>query len=159
MAALSLSLSSEFMLTMLCTWLQKEKLNVQAEISATSISNLHPSLDETAFIQELVAQFLAHGGYVETARAFAEEVREESRALQNGRETPLKDYQAEEDGDAINRQSNISLHLSYLIHVFYTVVYVANIFNVKNRNPHRYFGRRYRQGFKIHKCLVRQRPP
>ncbi|KKZ67732.1 hypothetical protein EMCG_06599 [[Emmonsia] crescens] len=82
----------------------KEKLNVQAEISATSISNLHSSLDETAFIQELVAQFLAHGGYVETARAFAEEVREESRALQNGRETPLKDYQAEEDGDAINRQ-------------------------------------------------------
>ncbi|OJD17640.1 hypothetical protein AJ78_02290 [Emergomyces pasteurianus Ep9510] len=84
--------------------MEKEKLNVQADISATSISNLYPSLDEDTFIQELVAQFLAHGGYVETARAFAEEVREESRALQNGRGTPLKDYQAEEDVDAINRQ-------------------------------------------------------
>ncbi|EEQ86752.1 ran-binding protein [Blastomyces dermatitidis ER-3] len=84
--------------------MEREKLKVQADIRATSISNLHSSLDETTFIQELVAQFLAHGGYVETARAFAEEVQEESRALQNGRETPLKDYQAEEDGDAIKRQ-------------------------------------------------------
>ncbi|KAK2784465.1 hypothetical protein FQN52_007169 [Onygenales sp. PD_12] len=86
----------------------KEKLGVQADISTTSISNLHPSLDETAFIQELVAQFLAHGGYVETVRAFTEEVQEESRALRardgSGRETPLKDYLTGEDGDAANRQ-------------------------------------------------------
>ncbi|EEH48242.1 uncharacterized protein PADG_04326 [Paracoccidioides brasiliensis Pb18] len=84
--------------------MKKEKRSIQADISATSISNLHPSLDETTFIQELVAQFLAHGGYVETARAFAKEVREESRALQSGRETPLKDFHADEDMDAINRQ-------------------------------------------------------
>ncbi|EGC45852.1 ran-binding protein [Histoplasma capsulatum var. duboisii H88] len=84
--------------------MEREKLNVQAEIRATNISNLHSSPDESTFIQELVAQFLAHGGYVETARAFAEEVREESRALQNGQETPLRYCQAEEDVDAINRQ-------------------------------------------------------
>lgn len=55
-------------------------------------------------MQELVAQFLAHDGYVETARAFAEEVRQENSALQNGRR-PLNQYAAEEDLDATNRQS------------------------------------------------------
>lgn len=88
--------------------LQKEKLGIHAEISATSIANLHPPLDETALIQELVAQFLAHDGYVETARAFAEEVRQESAALQNGRAQPLKQYEAEDDVDATNRQSRIA---------------------------------------------------
>jgi hypothetical protein len=33
-----------------------------------------PPLDESTLMQELVAQFLAHDGYVDTARAFAEEV-------------------------------------------------------------------------------------
>ncbi|QSS61968.1 ran-binding protein [Histoplasma capsulatum] len=99
--------------------MEREKLNVQAEIRATNISNLHSSPDESTFIQELVAQFLAHGGYVETARAFAGEVREESRALQNGQETPLRYCQAEEDVDAINRQSNLACHPPppYLNHV------------------------------------------
>ncbi len=78
---------------------------MQADIGATSVSSLHPPLDETTLIQELVAQFLAHDGYVETARAFAEEVKEENRALQNSRDTPQKDHEAEEDVDAVNRQS------------------------------------------------------
>ena len=52
-----------------------------------------------------MAQFLAHDGYVETARAFAEEVAAESAALQNGREEPLKMYEVEEDVEAVNRQS------------------------------------------------------
>lgn len=84
---------------------QKEKLSIQKEINSTDTSGLHPQLGEDELIQELVAQFLAHDGYVETARAFAREVKEESRALKNGRATPLKDYDTEEDLDAINRQS------------------------------------------------------
>lgn len=59
-------------------------------------------------MQELVAHFLAHDGYVETARAFAEEVRAESRALRNGQDTSLKDFEAEEDLDAINRQRKLT---------------------------------------------------
>lgn len=51
-----------------------------------------------------MAQFLAHDGYVETARAFAEEVKQENSSLQNGRR-PLNQYEAEEDLDATNRQS------------------------------------------------------
>lgn len=84
---------------------QKERVSVQNQINSTSASSLHSQLGEDELIQELVAQFLAHDGYVETARAFAREVKEESRALQNGRATPLKDYDTEEDLDAVNRQS------------------------------------------------------
>jgi len=57
-------------------------------------------------VQELVAQFLAHDGYVETARAFAEEVAAESASLQSGREPPK--YEVEEDLEAVNRQSMLS---------------------------------------------------
>jgi hypothetical protein len=84
---------------------QQERHNVQLEISATSTAGLHPPLDESSLLQELVAQFLAHDGYVDTARAFAGEVATETRALQNGRNQPLKKYEAEEDHEAINRNS------------------------------------------------------
>ncbi|PGG98481.1 hypothetical protein AJ79_08853 [Helicocarpus griseus UAMH5409] len=124
--------------------MKKEKLNVQADISATGISNLHPSLDETTFIQELVAQFLAHGGYVETARAFAEEVKEESKALQNGRATPLKEYQAEDDVDAINRQKIRAAILDGDIDkaLKFTNASYANVFR---DNPQIYFRLRCRK--------------
>ncbi|KAF2475981.1 ran-binding protein [Lindgomyces ingoldianus] len=55
---------------------QAEKESIQAEISKVT-------RDETALVHELVSQYLAHDGYVETARAFSEEVVEESRALAN----------------------------------------------------------------------------
>jgi hypothetical protein len=93
--------------TNLTVYLQKERLTIQKEINSTNTSNLHPQLGEDELIQELVAQFLAHDGYVETARAFAREVKAESRSLQNDRGTPLKDYDVEEDLDGINRQSKI----------------------------------------------------
>jgi len=91
--------------SMILTWhLKAEKMRAEEEINLTSASALHRPLDETALIQELVAQFLAHDGYVETARAFADEVRAESQALQNGRDSRFKDLGAEDDLDAVNRQ-------------------------------------------------------
>lgn len=75
-----------------------------SDIYATSTANLCPPLNEDALLHELVAQFLAHDGYVETARAFAEEVASESAAL-HGRGESLKKYEVEEDLEAINRQS------------------------------------------------------
>ncbi|KAL2830085.1 hypothetical protein BJY01DRAFT_240506 [Aspergillus pseudoustus] len=83
---------------------KKEKAAIHLEIRSTSIASIQPPLDESAFLQELVAQFLAHDGYVETARAFAEEVAAESAALDNGRQGQLKKYEVEEDLEAINRQ-------------------------------------------------------
>jgi hypothetical protein len=56
-------------------------------------------------IKELVAQFLAHDGYVETARAFTEEVQSEDHALRSGSVTSVVDDVAVgEDLDAVNRQ-------------------------------------------------------
>ncbi len=79
------------------------------------MTSLQPPLDETRLIQELVAQFLAHDGYVETAKAFTQEVRVESRALQNGQEARYKDLEAEEDHDAVNRQRKFSLLILILV--------------------------------------------
>lgn len=90
--------------------MQKEKNTIHSEIGSTSTANIQPPLDETSLLQELVAQFLAHDGYVETARAFAEEVTTESAALQNGRTDALKAYEVEEDVEAVNRQSKPSIY-------------------------------------------------
>jgi len=88
---------------------QREKAGVYSDISRTSTSNLRPPLGEDALLHELVAQFLAHDGYIETARAFAEEVASETAAL-NGHGDPLKKYEVEEDLEAINRQSEFFLY-------------------------------------------------
>jgi hypothetical protein len=66
-------------------------------------------MDETALIHELIVQYLAHDGYVETARAFAEEVREESRSLANSADPGLKHLDPAEDMDAISRQRKTPL--------------------------------------------------
>lgn len=96
-----------FVVTCNLTIMQHEKASVQSQINATSTASLQPPLDESALLQELVAQFLAHDGYVETARAFAEEVAVETAALQNGQQDPLKKYEVEEDREAINRNSEL----------------------------------------------------
>lgn len=61
-------------------------------------------------MQKLVAQFLAHDGYVETAKIFAQEVQDEKRALQTSGEVSMKELEVEDDVDAINRQSKPRLH-------------------------------------------------
>ncbi|KAH8692395.1 CTLH/CRA C-terminal to lish motif domain-containing protein [Talaromyces proteolyticus] len=84
---------------------KKEKATLYSQVAETSTANLQPPLDETTLLQELVAQFLAQDGYYETARAFAEEVRQESESLENGQARLLCAYEQEEDLDATNRQS------------------------------------------------------
>jgi hypothetical protein len=77
------------------------------EISKTSVGGLCPPLNETELIHRLIAQYLAHDGYIETARAFAQEVRQENRNLVNGISTDAadsRDLEPEEDLDAIQRQ-------------------------------------------------------
>lgn len=87
------------------TTTQREQWTIQREISHSSVASLKPGADETSLIHELIAQYLAHDGYVETARAFAAEVREESHALATGGTSTAKDLEPEEDVDAMNRQS------------------------------------------------------
>ena len=76
-----------------------------------NLSRLYPTLDEDALIKELVAQFLAHDGYVETAREFAEEVQSEDRALKGGSVTSFDNFPVEEDLDAVNIQRISSRYL------------------------------------------------
>ncbi|KAL8932571.1 MAG: hypothetical protein Q9211_006236 [Gyalolechia sp. 1 TL-2023] len=81
-----------------------ERDTISEEIHATSSTSLHSLPDESSFLKELVSQFLAHDGFVETAKAFAEEVRTESRALQFSTEISASEPSLEEDLDASNRQ-------------------------------------------------------
>ncbi|KAL2864906.1 uncharacterized protein BJX67DRAFT_373546 [Aspergillus lucknowensis] len=123
---------------------KKEKATIHSEIRSASIANIQPPLDETAFLQELVAQFLAHDGYVETARAFAEEVAAESAALENGRQAQLKKYEVEEDVEAINRQKIRAAILEGDIDkaLKYTSAYYANVLE---QYPHIHFKLRCRK--------------
>ncbi|KAF2234106.1 SPRY-domain-containing protein [Viridothelium virens] len=84
--------------------MRDEKAIIREEISKANTSTLHSPFDESALIQELIAQFLAHDGYVETAKAFAEEVRDESRLLKTNISQGVRGNDPEEDVDAIHRQ-------------------------------------------------------
>lgn len=88
-----------------------EKAVIQAEIAqAKPAPNALIPADESQFIHQLVSQYLAHDGYVDTAQAFAEEIVEEARALANDENASIPYPEAVEDLDALNRQSK-SYHL------------------------------------------------
>lgn len=84
------------------TMVSTEKQSVLAEIGKTDVSSLNPPDDESSLIQNLVAQYLAHEGYVETAKAFANDVHEVERNLGVKRTLPLASE--EDDVHAIQRQ-------------------------------------------------------
>ena len=76
------------------------------QILETDTSRLEPGLNETDLIHTLVMQFLQHDGYIETARAFADDLKVQNDALtaQNPtRRPPGMDIR--DDEDANNRQS------------------------------------------------------
>ncbi|KAL8969564.1 MAG: hypothetical protein Q9183_001944 [Haloplaca sp. 2 TL-2023] len=84
--------------------LRRERAAVREEVNSTPVARLHPESDESSFLKELVAQFLTHHGFIETAKAFTTEVRSESMALQIGKETSQTDFSTDEDLDLSNRQ-------------------------------------------------------
>ena len=86
------------------TGLQSEKSKIIQEIHATSVAKLHHSLDEGALLKELVAQFLVHDGYVETAKAFISEAEAEVGALGKSSAGMFGKSVMEDDLDALNRQ-------------------------------------------------------
>jgi hypothetical protein len=83
---------------------QDEKAAIQAVIARTK-SPSKVTADETQFIHQLIGQYLAHDGYVDTARAFSDEIIEEARALANDEDADIPYREAVEDLDALNRQS------------------------------------------------------
>lgn len=57
-----------------------------------------------------VLQYLAHDGYVETAKAFSDEVRSEKQALNIGNKEEVKGFEFHDDGDASQRQGQPHPH-------------------------------------------------
>ena len=88
------------------TLFQKVKDSVLAEVNSTDMSRcpIHPNLDESLAVQELVSQYLTHQGYVEAARAFSQDVRTGRQSLLRGGDTG-RSTDSFDDVNAINRQS------------------------------------------------------
>lgn len=83
---------------------QEEREKIQREIETTDTSNLVPGMNETELAQALVLQFLQHDGYVETARAFAEEIQAQKQALNLDPDVTIAGINIKDDEDANNRQ-------------------------------------------------------
>ncbi|KAH6845023.1 CTLH/CRA C-terminal to lish motif domain-containing protein [Chaetomium sp. MPI-CAGE-AT-0009] len=85
-------------------YMKRQQGMIEEEIRLADTSKLVPGLSETDIVQQLVLQFLQHDGYVETARAFAEELHAEKTALQLDPQEPVKGISIRDDEDAHNRQ-------------------------------------------------------
>lgn len=68
-------------------------------------------MSETDLIQALVLQFLQHDGYVESARAFAEDMRIQKEALSLDPGVKVDGVNIKDDEDANNRQRKHCLFL------------------------------------------------
>ncbi|RDA88309.1 hypothetical protein CP532_6588 [Ophiocordyceps camponoti-leonardi (nom. inval.)] len=84
--------------------MREERKKIQQEISEADTSKLEPGMNETDLIQTLVLQFLQHDGYVETARAFAEEMRAQRQALSLDPTAEVAGINIKDEEDANNRQ-------------------------------------------------------
>jgi len=84
---------------------QIEKGALLEEISLESPKNLYSQVDETSFLQNLVLQYLAHEGYIDTAKTFTHEVQTASKLLHGNMDAASGVPEYKEDQDAVNRQS------------------------------------------------------
>ncbi|KAM0552484.1 hypothetical protein ACHAPJ_007812 [Fusarium lateritium] len=84
--------------------MREERERVQKSIQTTDTSSLVPGMSETDVIQALVLQFLQHDGYVETARAFAEDMKVQKEALSLDPSVTVDGVSIRDDEDANNRQ-------------------------------------------------------
>ncbi|KAG5953836.1 hypothetical protein E4U53_001909 [Claviceps sorghi] len=78
--------------------------DIDVLMNNTDISRLEPGLGETDLVQALVLQFLQHDGYVETARAFAEDIKQQKEALNLDPNVTVDGINIKDDEDANNRQ-------------------------------------------------------
>ncbi|KAJ6780277.1 hypothetical protein PWT90_08465 [Aphanocladium album] len=84
--------------------MREQRETIQKDIDSTDTSKIEPGLGETDFIQALVMQFLQHDGYVETARAFAEDLKLQNEALSSNTGPKSSTINIRDDEDANNRQ-------------------------------------------------------
>lgn len=84
--------------------MNEQRESIQRAIQRTDTSHLEPGMNETDLIQTLVLQFLQHDGYVETARAFAEDMKLQKEALNLNPDVTVDGVNIKDDEDANNRQ-------------------------------------------------------
>lgn len=77
---------------------------MKADIDRIDLGKLNPSLGSTRLKGDLVAQFLRHDGYVETAKSFAQESEEEASRLKKQPQLQLENPSTQHDIDAVHRQ-------------------------------------------------------
>ena len=83
--------------------MEDERQAVFSEILLADVSSLHPPDDEGALIHKLVNQYLAHEGYIETAKAYAKDVHDQQESL-SSQSQPIQLPDSDEDIHASNRQ-------------------------------------------------------
>ncbi|KAK6344811.1 hypothetical protein TWF718_006765 [Orbilia javanica] len=84
-------------------YMKAERKMALQEISDSQVESLCPPLDEASLIQSLISSYLQHDGFVETAKAFAQDLQAEQNALSSdGKSKPLE---LMEDENAIHRQN------------------------------------------------------
>ncbi|KAK0344079.1 hypothetical protein LTR59_009833 [Friedmanniomyces endolithicus] len=83
--------------------MEQERQVVMAKIDKTDVSSLHPPDTESTVIHKLIGQYLAHEGYVDTAKAFAKDVHDQQQSLSNNPQ-PFTPPDSGDDIHAINRQ-------------------------------------------------------
>jgi hypothetical protein len=86
---------------------------VHKAIETTDTSTLVNGMNETDIIQALVLQFLQHDGYVETARAFAEDMRVQKETLNLDPNVRVAGVNIRDDEDANNRQREFFVSLTF----------------------------------------------
>lgn len=83
--------------------MEGERKRIREEIELAGPTEIS-GMGETEFIQQVVIQFLQHDGYIESARAFNEEIRTEKNALTLKSEDAVEITDIADDEDAIHRQ-------------------------------------------------------
>jgi hypothetical protein len=83
--------------------MEAERLLVKRDLVKADLSSLHPPDDEKALIHNLIGQYLAHEGYVETAKAFSRDVHEQQQSL-SSEPQPFIPPDSDDDIHASNRQ-------------------------------------------------------
>lgn len=104
-------------------------------------------MNETDLIQALVLQFLQHDGYVETARAFAQDMKVQKEALNIDPNVKVDGLNIRDDEDANNRQREFLLLTRCVRFPFIT----------RCRYTKSYPRRRYRSSSQVYKCILPSR--
>ncbi|KAK5171031.1 uncharacterized protein LTR77_004175 [Saxophila tyrrhenica] len=83
--------------------MREEQISIRKDLDKADVSKLHPPDNEDVLIHNLIGQYLAHEGYVETSKAFSKDVHEQQQSLSSSPQ-PYQAPDSDDDIHAFNRQ-------------------------------------------------------